>query len=305
MTSPQDELRRIDELLARRGAADAEPLGVALTFDSLSRRRDQLHGRLSDQDLHLALRRPGRSTGGETSFLADVLGALQDSIASVAQALSVGATRAAPIPAHIRDAVELRVVSAAAGSLDLRLAAAYPSDQMPLFHEASAPPLLDAAVERVLRVLDHATSERDEVLSEIADLGQRATNHLDALSRSLANAEASALVEWRTPRTSVTTSIDAHAASLLHDVLSEVHEEARTHTVVGRLVGGSLPRRTFELELPDESVIRGKVAEEALASLGQFSLGERCSAELETRLISLSSGEMKESHQLLSLERAD
>jgi hypothetical protein len=260
--TPQDELRHLEQLLAGRGEDDAESFGVALTLDSLARRREQLLEH-SAEELHLALKRPGRSTGAEAGFVSDVLRALQNSLASVAQSLTVGATRAGSIPEHIRDAVELRVVAAQPGSLDLRLAPAYPTDQLPLFEEEGAPPLLDASVERVVRVLNLAAGNRQEVLTEVAELGQRAAGHLGELSRALASRQASALIEWNSQRADLTATIDAHAAASLMELLSEVHEEARVVTFSGRLVGGSLIRRVFELEIDEHTVLRGKVAEEA------------------------------------------
>jgi hypothetical protein len=297
--TPQDELRQLEQLLGERGG-EGEPFGVALTFESLKRRREQILAQ-SPEEFHLALERPGRSTGAEAGFVSDVLRSLQDSLASVAQSLSIGATRAGTIPAHIKDAVELRVVQAAPGSLDLRMAPAYPTDQLPLFAEEGAPPLLDAAVERVVRILDLATAERDEVLGEVAELGQRATRHLGQLSRALATRQASALVEWTSQRTTLSTTLSAGAAATLMGILGEVQEEAHVATFTGRLVGGSLPRRSFELEIDEDTVLRGKVAEEALSAIEHFGLGDHGVAEIEVRQLSLSSGETKEAYRLLSL----
>jgi hypothetical protein len=297
----EDQVRRLNEILSRRNGD--ESFGVALAYDSVATHRDRLLGEFMDANLHMGLRRAGQSSGAEVGFVAEVLRSLQASLASIAQSLSGAATRAGLIPAHIRESVELRIVDAAPGSLDMKLVPAFPADQLALFAEEGSAPLLEASLERVLRVLALATAPRDAVLGEIAELGQRATSHLGELSKALAVNQASADLEWNSPRGSAAAHIDSFGAATLQALLSEVHEETENEVYTGRLVGGSLVRRSFELEIDDDIVLRGKVAEDVLPMIEDL-FGQRCSAVVEVRRLSLSSGEEREAYRLLSLAAA-
>jgi hypothetical protein len=92
------------------------------------------------------------------------------------------------------------------------------------------------------------------------------------------------------------------AAKQLTDVLEATEEESREFIYTGRLVGGSLVGRTFELELDGEerSVIAGKVVEGALGDVERL-FGQPCTARMEIREARHSSGETSESHTLKHL----
>jgi len=140
------------------------------------------------------------------------------------------------------------------------------------------------------------------VVEDVADLGPRVTTHVQALSHWLAESKASASLEWRSRAFEKATTVDTHAAAHLEAILREVEEDTRELVFTGRLVGGSLVRRTFELELepPDSTVIGGRVAEESLEALEQF-FGRQATAVLEVREARLPSGETKETHLLKQL----
>jgi hypothetical protein len=75
----------------------------------------------------------------------------------------------------------------------------------------------------------------------------------------------------------------------------------RSLVVSGRLVGGSLVRRTFEIELEDGTVLAGRADETVLSTLEEL-FGHECTAHLIATEAVLASGETKDAYHLLRLE---
>jgi hypothetical protein len=274
--------------------------GLDLTRASLERQRDQLDGRL-----RLALTRDGRlGTGAELSLVAGVLGALQDSVSSIGQVVAGQPTARGLIPAAIKEATELRVAAAQPGSLNLLLVPAA-GTQEPLFEDGSET-LLELSMSHLIDLLSHADGDRSEMLDEVGQLGPRVTSHVQALTNWLSEGRASASFEWRSRNLDRTTRLDSTAATTLREVLREVEENTRALVMTGRIVGGSLVRGTFELELdaepsvPEATVITGRTDETALGDLERF-FGQRVSASVEVRESRLRSGETREAHTLKGL----
>lgn len=300
MNDARDELRRLDDALGAFGDETQDLLGVELMRESLERRRGELLARMADQQLELGLTRSARrGAGGELKLVASVLSALQDSLASIAQGFVGRTTTRGLIPSAVVESVELRIAVAATGSLRLTLVPAFPETQTPLFDDGEDSPL-DLSVLRLADVLSRAGGEPGGLLASVADLGPRATAHIGALAKALADAEAGISMDWRSPRHRHTVAVDMHAASILQRTLAEVDETERTVVFTGRLVGGSLVRATFELELDDGSVVRGSADESVLPDLEEL-FGSPCVATLSVRELRLQGGETKEAHRLTRL----
>jgi hypothetical protein len=298
------DLRQLEETLASFDPGHAERfVGVRLMQQSLERRREQILSEIHGT-LRVGLTRSERAgTGAELPLVAGVLSALQESLASIAQVMAGKPTARGLIPAAIKQEVELRVAEAQPGSLNLRLVPAAPSHE-PLFQDGEGS-LLELSVDRLLGLLAHAHGDRGDLLQDIADLGPRVTSHVQALSNWIAEGQATAALEWRSRGFERSARLDTRAAAQLRDVLREVDEEKRDLVFTGRLVGGSLVRRTFELELelepPETSVIGGRVDEDALPALEALSFGQSVTATVEVRESRLRSGETRESHLLKSV----
>lgn len=300
MTDVRDDLRRLDEALDAFREESGDLIGVQLMRESLERHRAELLAQLADQQLDLSLTRTARrGTGGELKLVAAVLAALQDSLASIAQTFAGRPTTRGLIPSAVSESVELRVAAAAPGSLQLILVPAYPETQVPLFDDAEDSPL-DLSVLRLGEVLDGASSGADAVLEQVKDIGPRATAHIATLAKVLTDSEAAIAMNWRSPRHHRAVHLDVRTASTLQRTLAEVEEEERNVVFTGRLVGGSLIRATFELELDDGTVVRGSVDDGILLEVESL-FGAECVATLSVRQIRLKGGETKEAHRLIGL----
>jgi hypothetical protein len=88
----------------------------------------------------------------------------------------------------------------------------------------------------------------------------------------------------------------------LSRTLERVEETTREVVYTGRLVGGSLVHRTFELEPEGEDggLVAGKIVEEVLRDLEAL-FGRTCTARIEVREATMPSGETRESHLLRQL----
>jgi hypothetical protein len=295
-----DDLRRVEAALAAIPQSQADQyFGVQMMRQSLGRRRDQvvadLYGRLD-----FGITREGHS-GGELSLVGGVLTSFQESLASVAQVLAGQATARGLIPAAIKEGVSLRLLAAQPGSLNMQLVPASRS-QEPLFEDGEQS-LLEHSMDRLLGLLDGAEGNATDLLQSVADLGPRVTTHVNALAKWLADAEATASMDWRSRSLTRSTRIDTPAARHLRAVLEEVEMQTRDRVFTGRIVGGSLVRGTFELELDDDAektVVGGRVHEDALPDLERF-FGHGVTALIEVREAQLHSGETRETHLLKTL----
>jgi len=297
MADQAQEMSRIEEALASFDSGIVESYeGTRLMRDSLERRFSQLAATVRGR-LDLSLTREG-GTGAELSLVSAVLSSFQASLSAIAQVLGGDPTSRGSIPAAITESVELRVVAAQPGSLHLQLVPAAASPD-PLF-EDSQETLLEASMDRLLGLLAEDRTDREDLLQDVADLGSRTTKHVEALSRVFAEGRATANFDWRSP--SLTSSVIFHAdrAQGLRGLLREVEESEDDEERSGRLVGGSLPRRTFELELATGALITGRAAEGTLEALEAL-FGQDVTATLLVRQSWLSSGERKETYVLESL----
>jgi hypothetical protein len=300
MSQLGDELQRVDEALAAFPEDVAAYPGGMLMRESLERHRVALLRAAVDAELDLTLARPARrGTGGELKLVAGVLAALQDSLSSIAQTLSGRPTARGMIPGAVVESVELRVASASPGSLAMSLEPAYPETQVPLFEDGEES-TLDLSVGRLVDVLERADLAPDEVLESLAGLGPRAAVHIQAFAKTLADASADVSLRWRSPRRSAAVTLASASAERLRGVIAAVEEVERVATFTGRLVGGSLIRATFELELDDESIIRGPADPGVLGDLEEL-FGRVCAATVVTRELRLHSGETREAHRLTKL----
>lgn len=297
-------------LQAASEEAAADSFGVRLMRDSLVRRHEELVGEVAGS-LEIALRGSAGATGAEVSLVAKVLDSLQETLASIAQVLAGEPTSRGLIPSAIKDLVELRIAEALPGSLQLRLVPTnLPSEEAPPQGSlldpggpGDEPPLLDQSMRRLIGLLaDSDEQRRPELLQGIADVGPRATTHLQRLSKALGEAGADAELQWRSARTEARVRFARTSAVRLAQTLEEVEERVREVIYTGRLVGGSLVHRRFELEPEgeDASLIAGEVVEQALRQLERL-FGQTCTAHVDVREAKLPSGETREGHLLTQL----
>jgi hypothetical protein len=307
------ELVQLDSALETTDPSAAETyFGVRLMRDSLLRRRDLLIGEAAGVlDVVLSGDTPG-VVGDEISLVARVLNSLQETLASIAQVLEGEPTSRGIIPVAIKDEVALRLAATAPGSLQLKLVPAHPVSaedqavQMALDADTSdepdeaAVPLVDRSVEHLIGLLRYDPEDTD-LLQDLAYVGPRTSTHLEELAKTLSESGANISLAWNSPYVTHETSFSRSASVALARKLAEVQEESREIVVTGRLVGGSLLRRRFELESSeDQGILAGEAAEDALQSLALL-FGQNCTATIEVQTATLPSGETREAHFLKSL----
>lgn len=306
-----DELHQLEELIAAAHADGAQNfVGGRLMVVGLQQRRSRV---LSEHlDAHMApspevldfavTRAAAHGTGGEIGLLARILAPFQDSLASIAQSTVGRPTARGQLPGTIHESVALRVAVALPGSLHLRLVPAVPESQAPLFDEQHS--LLEVSVNSLFSLLTDAVQiPEEDTFHHVAAVGPRAASHLHALSKVLAETHASLNLRWRSPRAHYRGSLDSTRAAELRQILEDVTDEVRTRRYSGRMVGGNLIRKTFDLQIgeaEDGSLISGKVVDDALEDLELF-FGEVCTATIEVRESALRSGETREHFTLLEL----
>lgn len=303
-----DELLAVEQALAAfEKAPTGEYFGAQLMQTGLERRRGQiLARRLEDvpqsaEALDLMLLPSAHSERGvDVSVVATVLTALQETIQALAQSLKERPTSRGVVPVEIQEAVRLRVSFALPGSLDLRLVPAAPTRQQPLFADGEET-LLQLSVDAFLSVLDAAVAgDQANLLHQIATFGPRATTHLESLTGMLSKSDSAAVFRWRSHRTVRSSQVTSSQSAAFNTVLKQVQLSTREQVLTGRIVGGSLARRVFELELPDGSLLTGKAEEDVLDTLEER-FGQDCTATIQVSETRLPSGETREAFLLKTL----
>lgn len=195
--------------------------------------------------------------------MASALGALQRALASVGQAVVGEPTTQGPIAGVTHDAVALRLAAVAPGSVELRLLGPTldGGDQTALPIDSAEQTVFGESVELVLNLIDTTREENTEdALSQIAGIGKRAAKHLSDLSAAVAGQHVQTTLRWRYPaRRERIVNFDGIVATSLQDVLTKTVVEESNETFHGRLVGASLPKARFDLELESGEVISGRV----------------------------------------------
>lgn len=307
---PHYQLGHVEDLLAAFDAAGGtEFVGGRLMMAGLERRRAELlqsHLLSADvrttESLDLGLQPSSGGSGAELGLVSGVLGSIQESVTAIAQALRDRPTTRGLVPGDIQSLVRMRVAFALPGSLTLRLVPAAEPEQLAIdvADGDDDGTLLKQSVDLLFGILDGDDEDDEARLQAVAFVGPRASGHISALATSLERSGATLALRWRSGGQVSRASCTALQATRLNTVLKDVVEEQRDRVYRGRLVGGSLIRGTFELELDDESVISGKVGEGVVELLEAF-FGRECTALVHIRETQLPSGETREHVYLTGL----
>jgi hypothetical protein len=293
-----------DLLSAFDNAGAADFVGGRLMQAGLKHRRAQLLQQYllaaeipSQESLDLGLAPAGRQAGAELGLLAGLLGAFQESVTAIAQSVRRRPTSRGLVPADIQALVRMRVAFALPGSLTLRLVPERSLEELPVDEGGS---LLDQSVETLLAILAGVESDEQASMAAIAQAGPRAAGHLATLASVIQRNDADISFRWRSRGSVTRTGFSPTQATRLASLLREVEEEERDRVYSGRLVGGSLVRGTFELELDDGSIVSGRVGDDLL-ELVEVYFGQECTAAVHIRETKLPAGDTKEHVYLVEL----
>lgn len=278
--SVRDDLERLDDTLHTVRRSSDSP-AVAMMASGLDEIRETFATELDE------LRRPRLDVvldgdpviGHEVRIdaLADVLHSLQESVSSVAQALTGKATARAQIPGPLRDRTALRLASVYPGSFGAVLRGPAPEEDasIPTMDFAEeVPTLLDDAVDKVLTLVDLANSDDvndDPIIDLVLPLGPRAFKHLIDLSSAVVSQEFTASFKFVSP------SAEPHDATLTHlsaqrlsDALGRNRMTERQEVITGHLGTVSDIRNRVELQPDEGPIIRATVIDELVPQLAAY-----------------------------------
>lgn len=238
--------------------------------------------------------------------LARLLRSFQETVSSIAQALTGKATGRSSIPGPLREATAFRLAAVFPGSFGAVLRG--PTDDRPelaMFDEDDVPTILDAAVDRVLEIIDLAGIDGtvdDPIVEMVLPLGSRVFKHLADLSSAIVDEGMTASFAWRSPATGErSATLSRSAARRLDDVLGRNKLTEREQVIDGRLGTVSDIRNRIELQTDGGEIVTAKVIEEVVPQLGAF-YTRRVAATFEvTTIRSQVTGLEKNSYTLLGL----
>ena len=307
------DLERLEASLVTVAGAD-EFASVALMHRGLSEVRDDLKERLDEaRRARLDVVLNGIPVVGHEvriDALSKLLHSLQESVSSVAQAMTSQATSSSSIPGLLREKTSLRLVSVYPGSFGavLRGPPQTERDAEPLFEmENEVPTVLDLAVEAVLTIVDLANSEAvndDPIIEAVLPLGSRAFKHLGDLSDAIVDEEMTASLSFVSPSAETHTStLSKASAARLRDVLDRNRISERKVKYEGHLGTVSDIRNRIELQT-EEGIIPAKVVDELVPELAAY-YSHRVLASFDvTTAVSHLTGQERNSYVLTGLAMA-
>lgn len=215
--------------------------------------------------------------------LSRLLFSLQESISSVAQALTGKATDRASLPGLIRDTTSLRLAAVFPGSfgatlrgpVDKKVEEMLAIGQDPLFPPEEIETLLDRAVDVVLDIIDLAGVEGaddEPIIEAVLPLGGRAFKHLKELSDSIVDRDMTASLDWKhLGHETRHANVDKQSARRLNDVLTMNKVTETTETIRGHLgTASEFHGGRVEIQRDDGDVISAKVADDLVSQLGDY-----------------------------------
>ncbi|CAL9511364.1 hypothetical protein [Streptomyces sp. enrichment culture] len=246
------------------------------------------------------------------STLGAFLTNLQDSISSVAQALSGRPTRSASIPRDIREATALSAAATYPSSFGVAMYGPAPDEsQYDLFGEPSGHlrTVLDEAVNKVLDIVDlsEGTGTSNDLLTEqLAPLGPRSLKHIGLLTAGLTDARVGVGVRWQGRTGEVRRSHWNPSGVQRVRLLCEENEftEAERITVTGWLGAASSFRGKVEIRTDGGDIIRADTDEELTGRLDTY-FNRRVVAEVDVQRVVFAGGRERRLYSVLSLALAD
>ncbi|CAM3245187.1 hypothetical protein NODU109028_06280 [Nocardioides dubius] len=252
---------------------------------------EQMHADLTDA-VDLALRpqlkvvidgAPVKGHEIRVDALSRLLYSLQESISSVAQALTGKATERASLPGLIRDTTSLRLAAVFPGSfgatlrgpVDKKVEEMIEAGQDPLFPQEEVVTLLDQAVDAVLDVIDLAAAEGTDdgpIIEAVLPLGGRAFKHLKDLSDAIVDRDMTASLDWNhLGHETRHATVNKESARRLNDVLTMNRVTETTEIIRGHLgTASEFHGGRLEIQRDNGDVISAKVADDLVPRLRDF-----------------------------------
>lgn len=276
-----EEFQELRELLDAYVAAELDDSpGLRVMFEDLKKREQEILIQLDALPApELTLTVEGAAVEGHSiraSQLGRLLASLQGTLSAIGQSLTDKITIKGQIPVHIREATALRVLGTAEGSFGVRLRGPLPLPvQESLLPEPDEDNVFDSSLNVVLDVVEAVVNEEPEaaIRERVAPLGIRAVHRFAELAQSLNVSSldsATFSLRGEGPNQSRQVRLSRLFAERLEVTLTRAEESQRDMPFTGRLVGASLVRDRFELQMSDDDVISGTVDQEIVPRLKEF-----------------------------------
>ncbi|QES52417.1 hypothetical protein DEJ50_14540 [Streptomyces venezuelae] len=257
----------------------------------------------------------GEATAGHTvrlAVLGPFLANLQESVHSVAQALTGRPTTHAAIPKNIRDVTTLSAAALFPSSFGVALYGPEVSEATEggehLFPDPTEA-VLDDAINTVLDVVDLSESaglSDDGLAEELVPLGQRAMKHIGALTAGLTEAQIGLKVAWHPKQGRVRQSVwTPDGARRVRDLCEQSEfSSGAPMTLTGWLGSASALRGTVEIRTDNGEIIRAKTDEAITRSLRSH-FGNLVRAEVEVTVVRAAGGRERRNYAVISLHSLD
>jgi hypothetical protein len=312
----RDHLNRLEDAVAGFGPAAETSPALALMQRGLTEVRDDVRQQYRDaRRAQLSVVLDGLPVVGHeirVDALARLLHSLQESVSSVAQALTGKATSRAAIPGPLRESTGLSLAAVFPGSFGAVLRGPAPDDrpEQPMFDFVDeTPSLLDDAVGRVLTIIELAGSDSagdSPIIDAVLPLGSRTFKHLTDLSSAIVDEEMTASLEWSSPSGAQQQArLTRQVAQRLDDILGRNKMTERDVVLHGRLGTASDLRNRVELETDTGEIVAARVIEEVVPLLGQFFTRRVIGTFQMTTVRSQVTGLERDSYVLIGLADAD
>ena len=171
--------------------------------------------------------------------LSKLLHSLQESVTSIAQALTGRATARAAIPGPLREATSLRLAAVFPGSFGAMLKGPLAGSGENRFSSSRLRRYFDQAVDWVLSIIEMAggpEADDDPIVAAVLPLGSRAFKHFSDLSSAIVDEQMTATLAWLKPGAEPReVHLTQAAARRLDDVLGRNKLSEREVVVTGRL----------------------------------------------------------------------
>lgn len=294
------------------GEVGADDLAVSQQQKLLRLVNEEPRAHRLRQQLDVALTGPATE---QHTVAASVLGKflvdLQESVSSVAQALTGQATSRAPIPGALRlqTALEASAVFPSSFGVTLLGPVEEPA-QGNLFPEfgAVSESLIEGSISTVLDLVDLSESGGvvEELLTDrLFPLGPRTTKHLQALTSGLADSGLGVRATWRSSRGVFRRS--QWSAGGVRRVLDLCNHsdfsEVETMHVVGWLGGASQFRNSVEIRTDGNELLRASISADMAGRLRDY-FDERVEADLEVARVRYTGGRERTLYSVIGLRRA-
>lgn len=233
---------------------------------------------------------------GDLLGLAGFFHFLQQTFASIVQAISAGATNRGRIQSGIQNLSQINLANVFPSSFGLRLAI---KTDLDLFGGSYA----IQGIHHLFQLVN-SVDDKEKLYEKIAFLGPRTLSNFRRLIKHLSKTKSSFHLSWEDPFSTQHQANTSEETISRADVnLSKIKtNQDEFRDFEGFLLGASLIRKRFEFVLDSGEIITGNVPKDQLEFIPHF-FGKKCKIRTNENIVTDELGQSKRtSHTLLKIE---